>query len=105
VHLRFDFLHSPSLPDFYKQRLLKSSDTRINKDGIIVIKAQKYRSQDMNKEDACQRLAEIIQAAGVTKKKRRPTRPTKSSQLNRLETKTKQARNKQLRKSVRLNND
>ena len=105
VHLRFDFLNSPSLPAFYKQRLLKSNDSRISKDGIIVIKAQKFRSQDMNKEDALQRLVDMIRSAGAIRKKRRPTRPTKTSQLKRLEKKTKQARTKHLRKSVRLNNE
>lgn len=100
VHLRFNFLDSPSLPDFYKQRLLKTNDRRISKDGIIIIKAQKYRSQDMNREDAMQRLAEMLRNAGKIRKKRRPTKPSKSSQLKRLVAKTKQARTKQLRKPV-----
>lgn len=101
VHLQFNFLQSTSLPDFYKRRLLKTNDRRISKDGVITIKAQKFRSQEMNKEDALQRLASLIRTAGITKKKRRPTKPSKSSQKKRLDSKTKQARTKQLRKTVR----
>lgn len=101
VHLRYNFLASQALPDFHKQRLLKTKDRRISKDGIITIKAQKFRSQEMNKEDALQRLAEIIRAAGMVKKKRRATKPSKSSQVKRLDRKTKNSRTKQLRKTVR----
>ncbi len=105
VHLQFNFLTSTSLPDHYKQRLLKISDRRISKDGVITIKAHKYRSQEMNREDAMHRLVGLIRSAGVVQKKRKPTRPTKSSQRKRLDTKTKHARTKQLRKSVRPNDE
>ncbi len=105
VHLQFNFITSTNLPDHYKQRLLKTNDRRISKDGVITIKAQKYRSQEMNREDAMHRLAELIRSAGIVRKKRKPTRPTKSSQRKRLETKTKHGRTKQLRKTVRPNDE
>jgi len=100
VNLRFDFLNSPSLPDYCKKRLLHMHDSRITSEGAIVIKAQRFRSQEMNREDAMHRLAELVRAATVTRKKRRPTAPTKASKLRRLETKTKQARIKRLRRPV-----
>ncbi len=101
VHLRFDFLASEHMPDDYKKKLLATKDQRISKDGVIVIKAQKFRSQEKNKEDAIQRLAEMIRAAGIKRKKRRPTKPTKASRQRRLEKKSKTAQTKKLRKSVR----
>lgn len=103
VHLRFNFIKSNSLPDFYKKRLLTTNDRRISQDGVIIIKAQKYRSQEMNKEDAMRRLAQLIRSATTPLKKRRPTSPTKGSQVRRLNKKTKAARTKQLRKKVRMN--
>lgn len=103
VHLRFNFMKSNSLPEFYKKRLLATPDRRISKDGIIIIKAQKYRSQEMNKEDAMRRLAGLIRSVAAPIIKRRPTRPTKSSQTRRLARKTKAAKTKQLRKKVRMN--
>jgi ribosome-associated protein len=88
IHLRFD-IGASSIPGFYKERLLKLSDQRISKDGVIVIKAQQHRSQDMNKEEALRRLQEIIQSVAVLPKKRRPTKPTRSSRIKRLDSKTK----------------
>lgn len=88
VHLRFD-INSSSLPDLYKESLRKLSDRRITSDGIIVIKAQRFRSQDKNREDALQRLQELVQQAGATRKRRRPTKPTRSSQKKRVDSKTK----------------
>ena len=101
VHLRFDIPASEHLPDEYKKRLLDTRDQRISKDGVIIIKAQKYRSQEMNKEDAMERLAEMIRAAGIKRKKRRPTRPTKASKTRRLETKSKTSQTKKMRKTVK----
>ena len=100
VHLRFDFLHSRALPELYKQRLQIFPDHRISPDGVIVIKAQRFRSQERNREDARFRLAQLIQQVTVSQKKRRPTAPTKASRKRRLESKSKLAGRKQLRKKV-----
>ena len=99
VHLRFDILGS-SLPDFYKTRLLRLRDTRISKSGVIVIKAQQYRSQQMNKEAAVARLVELIQSVKSTPKQRIHTKPTKAAREKRLDRKTKRGQLKQLRKKI-----
>jgi ribosome-associated protein len=91
IHLRFD-IQASSLPDFYKQRLLKLKDQRISKEGVIIIKAQQYRSQEKNRDAALQRLQELIRSVAVTKKKRRPTKPTKASKQKRLEQKTRRGK-------------
>jgi ribosome-associated protein len=101
VHLRFD-IKASSLPEFYRQQLLQLRDQRITKDGVIVIKAQKHRSQEKNREEALQRLAELIRCAVVVRKKRRPTRPSKGSQKRRMESKTRHGKLKSLRGKVRL---
>jgi ribosome-associated protein len=88
VHLRFDIAAS-SLPEPVRQRLLKLNDQRISKDGVIVIKAQDYRSLIMNREDAVRRLQELVDSAAVMPKRRRPTKPTKGSITRRLDSKTK----------------
>ncbi len=100
VHLRFD-VQASSLPDFYKQRLLSLSDQRLNKDGIIIIKAQRFRTQDKNKEDGLNRLVALIKSAALVKKKRRATKPTKASQKRRLDSKSKRGKTKSLRGRVR----
>src|SRR5690606_22402308 len=87
VHLRFDSQAS-SLPLFYKERLLEMRDSRITADGVVVIKAQQYRTQEQNRADALERLAELIRAAGKTEKARRPTKPTLGSKKRRLEGKS-----------------
>ena len=99
IHLRFDIKRS-SLPAIYKERLLKLSDSRITSDGIVIIKAQSFRTQSMNKEDALKRLKELIISAMVVKKSRRPTKPTKSSNLRRLDSKKKTSSNKALRGKI-----
>nr|WP_026195493.1 alternative ribosome rescue aminoacyl-tRNA hydrolase ArfB [Mariprofundus ferrooxydans] len=99
IHLRFD-IHASSLPDAYKQRLLARQDQRISKEGIIIIKAQQFRSQEQNRADALTRLQELIKAATTVAKKRRPTRKTRSSIKRRLEGKNKRAEIKSLRKKV-----
>lgn len=99
IHLRFD-IKASSLPDYYKEQLLKLSDKRITQDGIIVIKAQEYRSQLKNREDALARLKELIKSAMVIKKKRKPTKPTRSSQNKRLDSKTKRSQIKSNRRKV-----
>ncbi|ELB2831384.1 MULTISPECIES: alternative ribosome rescue aminoacyl-tRNA hydrolase ArfB [Vibrio] len=99
IHLRFDIRHS-SLPDFYKERLLALSDSRISKDGVIIIKAQQFRTQEQNKEDALNRLQALIKAAALQDKKRIKTKPTRASQRRRLDTKNKHGAKKQQRKKV-----
>lgn len=96
VHLRFD-INASSLPDDYKQKLLQLNDRRINSDGILIIKAQRYRSQEKNREDALLRLAELIRNAVKTPKKRKPTRPTRASKQKRMDSKTRHGRQKSLR--------
>ena len=88
VHLRFD-IGASSLPPFYKERLLALRDSRITSDGVIVIKAQQFRTQEQNRTDALQRLREMILAATKVEKKRRPTKPTLGSKTRRLEGKNK----------------
>jgi ribosome-associated protein len=87
MHLRFD-IHASSLPPFYKERLLALRDSRITGDGVIVIKAQQYRTQEQNRTDALERLKELILAATKVEKARRPTKPTLGSKKRRLEGKT-----------------
>lgn len=96
IHLRFD-INASSLPVFYTEKLLALSDSRINSKGIIVIKAQSHRSQEKNKEDAIARLQALIKSVSVVKKKRRPTKPSRSSQRKRLDKKTKHSNKKALR--------
>lgn len=96
IHLRFD-IGASSLPDSYKQRLLARSDQRITTDGIIVIKAQQFRSQDANLDDARTRLALLIRSAGVPPKKRKKTRPSRSARRKRTDHKTQRGRLKTLR--------
>ncbi len=99
IHLRFD-IHRSSLPDFYKQRLLHLNDRRISKEGVIIIKAQRFRTQEKNREDALERLKLLITTAAVVQKVRRPTKATKGSQQRRLDSKTQRSRTKQLRGKV-----
>jgi ribosome-associated protein len=86
IHLRFD-IKASSLPDHYKQALLALSDSRISKDGIIVIKAQQFRTQEKNREAALERLTQLIQQANRPVKIRKATKPTKSSQKKRMDRK------------------
>jgi ribosome-associated protein len=88
VHLRFDSQAS-SLPPFYKERLLQLRDNRITLEGVVIIKAQQYRTQEQNRADALERLAELIRSAGKSEKARRPTKPTLGSKKRRLEGKSK----------------
>lgn len=99
IHLRFD-INGSSLPDSYKQALLKHKDKRISKEGIIVIKAQQFRNQEKNKEDALQRLKDIIKAATFVRPTRKPTKRTKASVRRRLDEKTKRGQTKALRGKV-----
>ena len=99
IHLRFD-VKASSLPNLYKERLLKLTDHRITDQGIIIIKSQEHRSQEMNREAALARLEALIQQSLIIPKKRRKTHPTAGSQRRRLDGKTKRARLKKLRGKV-----
>ena len=99
IHLRFDIRRS-SLPDHYKQRLLALADQRITKAGVIIIKAQTFRTQEQNREDALKRLKAMIESVMVTVKARKPTRPTKASQRRRVDHKKKLGATKSLRGKV-----
>ncbi len=101
IHLRFDINRS-SLPAVYKERILKLSDNRITSDGIIVIKAQSFRTQDQNKDDALLRLKKIIQSSMQVQKARKATKPTKGSVKRRLEKKANRKQVKQSRGKVRF---
>ncbi|MEO8143772.1 MAG: alternative ribosome rescue aminoacyl-tRNA hydrolase ArfB [Betaproteobacteria bacterium] len=100
IHLRFDVAAS-SLPAAVKARLLALKDQRLTRDGVVVIKAQQHRSQDMNRDEALRRLQELVDSAAVVPKTRRPTKPTRSSKRKRLETKIRRGRIKQLRGKVK----
>ncbi|MDH4275130.1 MAG: alternative ribosome rescue aminoacyl-tRNA hydrolase ArfB [Gammaproteobacteria bacterium] len=100
VHIRFD-INASSLPEHYKERLLAYSDARITQDGMILIKAQRYRSLEQNREDALVRLVELIKRATHVQKKRTATKPTKASKQKRLDTKERRARIKSDRGRVR----
>lgn len=99
IHLRFDIRRS-TLPDFYKQRLLGLSDKRITTEGVIVIKAQQFRTQEKNREDALERLKLMILEAIKVEKVRRTTAPTKSSQRKRTDKKVQRGQTKQLRGKI-----
>lgn len=99
IHLRFDIFHS-SLPDEIKNKLLILKDQRISADGVIVIKAQSFRSQEMNKEDAIKRLRSMIVQVTKKHKIRRPTKPTRASQDWRIDHKTRRGKVKEMRRKV-----
>jgi ribosome-associated protein len=99
IHLRFN-IPASSLSEALKQRLLELKDSRITDEGILVLKAQQYRTQEANKKDALKRLHEIVNAANQVKATRRATRPTRGSQKRRLETKMQRGQIKQMRGKI-----
>ena len=99
VHLRFDINRS-SLPEHLRERLLALSDQRITKDGVVVLKAQGSRSLEQNKEDALRRLQDLVDSVAVLPATRRATKPTRSSQRRRLDSKTKSGQTKAMRGKV-----
>jgi len=99
IHLRFD-IRASSLPDDFKTRLLALHDQRVTKEGVIVIKAQEFRNQEKNRSEALRRLKALIQSVAVTPRKRIATRPTRSSQQNRMESKSKRGLIKNLRSKI-----
>ncbi|OVZ86387.1 aminoacyl-tRNA hydrolase [Yersinia frederiksenii] len=99
IHLRFD-IKTSSLPEYYKERLLALNSHLMTADGVIIIKAQEYRSQDMNREAALQRLVALIRQAMVVEKTRRATKPTKGSKIRRVESKVRKGATKALRGKI-----
>ncbi len=99
IHLRFD-IKASSLPDRYKERLLNLNDQRITQDGVVIIKAQEHRSQEQNREEALSRLQQLIKSAVTVPKKRFKSKPTRSSQRKRLDSKTKRGQIKAMRGKV-----
>ena len=100
IHLRFD-IRASSLPEYYKERLLAASHHLITPDGVVVIKAQEYRSQEMNREAAVARLVSLIKELTTEQKSRRATRPTRASKERRLASKAQKSTTKSLRGKVR----
>jgi ribosome-associated protein len=101
IHLRFD-IRASSMPEICQQRLLKLRDHRITKEGVVVIKAQRYRSQDKNRAEALQRLQDLLQSVTHNPKVRRPTKPTRGSQLRRMDKKTQHGKKKTMRSKPNL---
>jgi ribosome-associated protein len=99
IHLRFD-INASSLPEEYKERLRHLADRRISNDDVIILKAQRYRTQEKNRADALERLQALIVSAALPAKKRLPTKPSKSSKKKRLEGKTRRGELKTLRGKV-----
>ena len=99
IHLRFDITAS-SLPEKYKQRLLALQDHRITSQGVVVIKAQQYRTRERNRTDALERLCKLVQSVMTEPKKRIATRPSRAVKRKRLEEKTRRGQTKELRKKV-----
>ncbi len=99
IHLRFN-INASSLPDFYKEQLFKLSDRRITQEGVVVIKAQEHRTQEKNKEEALKRLQELIKSVAVLPRKRKPTKPTRSSHKKRLDSKSKRGQLKSIRGNI-----
>lgn len=99
IHLRFDINRS-SLPDFYKEKLLALKDQRLTKDGVLIIKAQQFRTQDLNRDDALFRLQQLVRHVNRVEKRRIATKPTRGSKKRRVESKVKRGQTKNLRRKV-----
>jgi ribosome-associated protein len=99
LHLRYD-IRASSLPDDVKHRLLQSGDQRITSTGVLVIKAQRFRTQERNRQDALARLQALVDAAARPPAERRPTRPTRASKRRRVESKVKRGRIKEGRRKI-----
>ncbi|MGL4725460.1 MAG: alternative ribosome rescue aminoacyl-tRNA hydrolase ArfB [Scandinavium sp.] len=104
IHLRFD-IRASSLPEYYKERMLAGSHHLMTADGVIIIKAQEYRSQEMNREAAIARLVSVIQTLTAEQKQRRATRPTRASKERRLAAKTQKSSVKAMRGRVKHSGD
>jgi ribosome-associated protein len=100
VQLRFDVINSPSLPDDVRERLIRLAGKRVTEDGVLIIEAKRYRTQDRNRKDAIDRLISLIQKAAVQPKPRRKTRPTLASKERRLENKRRRSEIKRRRREI-----
>jgi ribosome-associated protein len=100
AQLRFDVRRSPSLPDGVRERLMRLAGRRITEDGVLIITAQRFRTQERNRQDALDRLVELVRRAAEPPKLRRRTRPTLAAKARRLETKRQRGQTKRLRRSV-----
>lgn len=100
IHLRFDIANSATLDEDIKERLMQLNDRRISKSGVAIIKSQRFRNQDKNREDALQRLADLVRKALVVQKPRKKTRPSKKAKEKRLEDKSRRSRLKESRRPV-----
>lgn len=98
VQLRFDVLHSPSLPEEVKERLIRLGGRRVTEDGVLLIDARRFRTQERNRQDARDRLADLVRRAAIRPRTRRKTRPTGASRERRLEAKRLRARTKRMRR-------
>ena len=105
VQLRFDVRRSPSLPDDVRARLIRLAGRRVNVDGVLIIEAQRFRTQDQNRQDARERLVRLIRQAAVKPKVRRKTKPTLTSKRLRLESKRHRSELKRMRRSARADFD
>jgi ribosome-associated protein len=105
VQLRFDVANSPSLPDEVRERLISLARGRITEDGVLIISAQRFRTQGRNRQDATERLAALIRRAAEKPRGRRKTRPTLASKIRRLEDKHRRAETKRLRQGVQSTNE
>lgn len=105
VQLRFDAARSPSLPEDVRRRLMRLAGKRLTRDGVLVIDARRYRTQDQNRKDAQDRLADLIRKASEPPRPRKPTKPTRASRRRRLERKTRRGRLKRLRTPVERPDD
>lgn len=100
VQLRFDVTHSPSLPNDVRERLIRLAGKRVTEDGVLVIEARRYRTQDRNRKDAIDRLISLIRKAAVPPKPRRKTKPTLASKERRLEEKRRRSEIKRQRREI-----
>jgi ribosome-associated protein len=105
VQLRFDVLHSPSLPDDVRIRLVRLAGRKLTSDGVLVITARRHRTQRQNRDDAIERLVELVRLASVPPRKRRKTRPTAASRERRLEEKRRKSKVKRMRNRVRSSDE
>ena len=105
VQLRFDAANSPNLPDDVRERLAKLAGKRLTDDGILIIEARRFRTQERNRQDAVQRLVDLIRRAAEPPKKRKKTRPSRESVKRRLESKQRKSEKKRMRRPVRGSNE
>jgi len=100
VQLRFDIVHSPSLASDHKGRLLRLAGKRVNADGVLILEAKRFRTQEQNREDALAKFHELVRKAGEKPKARHKTRPTLASKEERIKSKKKRGEVKRLRKEI-----